>query len=107
MLSKNDKRRWAVMNLKATVDEIVKSSDWFRRSEIATRAMSTIHDLGSDGEVYFAMKEEYLVTKYKSLGVYREKLNEIVDSEIYDEREQKAEEFIEWCHTIGLLLENE
>ena len=101
------KRNWAIQNLYWTLGEMIFCEDWFRRSELATRCISTIYDIGTDSDIYFSMESDYLVTSLENLRKYRFELNKIVDAEEKIKRELQVEEFKDWLHEIKLLLDGE
>ena len=102
-----EQRKYAIYRLDSTLDWISRTEDWFRRSELATRAMSLIHELGTNVDTIFTMNVDYIVTDYRNLRKYREKLNTAVDEENPEKRFEKIFEFEEWLHEIGLLKEDE
>lgn len=102
-----EQRAYAIYRLDATLDWIIRSDDWFRRSELGTRLMSTIVEIGSNKEAIFEMDAKYIVTDHKNLRLYRERLNEVIDEDDPDKRYDRAFEFELWLHEIGLLGENE
>lgn len=102
-----EQRSYIVYRLDSTFDWIARSDDWFRRSELATRAISTIVELGYDRDTIFRMDVDYLVTEYKNVRKIRDKLNEAVDEEDPKARFDRIFNFEVWLHEIGLLDENE
>ena len=100
-------RQYVVYSLYSTLDWMIQSEDWFKRSELVTRASSIIYQLGSNTESIFDMDAEYLVTDRNKLRIYRNKLNDAIDIENRIERENAIFEFFVWLHEIRLLKEDE
>lgn len=100
---KPEQRDYIVYRLRSTLDWISRSEDWFKRSELATRLISIIVEIGSNTESVFSMPIDYIVTEYKNLRNYREKLNEVVDEDDMEERNKKVVRYIVWLKDIGLL----
>ena len=100
-------RQYLVYSLYSTLDWMIQSEDWFKRSELVTRASSIIYQLGSNTESIFDMDAEYLVTDRNKLRIYRNKLNDAIDLEDRKERENAIFEFFVWLHEIRLLKEDE
>lgn len=106
-MMKPEQRKYSIYLLDVTLDWIARSDDWFRRSELGTRCISLISELGRNPEAMFEMPVEYLVTDYVALGLYRDKLNEAIDEEDAAKRFEKVFEFEVWLHEIKLLKEDE
>jgi len=102
-----EQRKYAIYLLDSALDWISRTEDWFRRSELATRAMSLIHELGTNVDTIFTMNTDYIVTDYRNLRKYREKLNAAVDEDDPKKRFDKIFEFELWLHEIGLLKDGE
>lgn len=106
-MKRPEQRAYAIYMLDVTLDWIARSDDWFRRSELGTRAISLICELGYDKTAITEMPVEYFVTDYKNLRKYREMLNKAIDEEDPKQRFEKVFEFEVWLHEIKLLKENE
>ena len=104
---KPKQREYAIYLLDSTLDWIARSDDWFKRSELGTRCISLISELGRNVEAIFEMPTEYIVTEYANLRKYRAKLNEAIDEDDPGKRFEKVFEFEVWLHEIKLLKENE
>ena len=104
---KSKQREFAIYLLDSTLDWIARSDDWFKRSELGTRCISLISELGRNAEAIFNMPADYIVTDYTSLRKYRDKLDTAIDEDDPESRFEKIFEFELWLHEIKLLHEEE
>ena len=101
------KRRYLIYQLMNCLDWIGRNDDWHERSRLHTRAIGIIRSLGETKEAIFEMDVNYLVTDYNKFRIYKDRLNEVIDIDDQDLRENAVFEYYCWLHEIRLLRHNE
>lgn len=100
-------RKFLIYSLYTTLNWMGRSDDWFKRSELVTRANNIIYQLGATQDAIMEMDIRYLVTDPSKLRIYRDKMNEVIDIDDYEKRKEALDAFCKWLHEIKLLKDDE
>lgn len=96
-------RKYLIYRLYNALEWIGRSDDWQQRSLLVVRVCGIIKSIGETEEAIFQMDVDYLVTEYSKFRKFAQRLNDVIDIEDREKREDGVVNYFVWLHDIGLL----